>query len=41
VTSDGASYELEVQGTAAQVARMVRQSAPWMAPRLLPALTSA
>ena len=41
VTSDGASYQLEVQGTAAQVARMVRQSAPWMAPRLLPALTSA
>jgi hypothetical protein len=41
VTSDGASYELEVQGTAVQVARMIRQSAPWEPSRRLPALTPA
>jgi len=33
VTADEARYELEIRGTAANVATIVRQSAPWNAAR--------
>lgn len=33
VTSDEARYELEIRGTSADVAKVVRQSAPWDASR--------
>ena len=33
VTADEARFELEIRGNAAQVAKLVRQSAPWNAAR--------
>jgi hypothetical protein len=41
VTAEQACYELEVQGGAAEVARIVRQSAPWRFQNAAPALTPA
>jgi hypothetical protein len=43
VTAEKACYELKVEGPAAEVARIVRQSAPWEASRrfLYPRLTGA
>ena len=35
VTADEACYELKVEGSGAQVARMVRKSAPWDVSRRL------
>jgi hypothetical protein len=41
VTSDGARYKMEVQGSATEVARLLRQIASWEASRPVPVETPA